>query len=89
MLKKNGIVRWNILNTMQPKRAKSVEKLRGYRKTEKKSEKIEFLRKIRPCSRGCKASFYRKTTRQVFIFHQKETFKQHTSEIAGGRCNFR
>jgi len=82
------IVRLNVLNTMQPKGAKSVEKLRGYyRKTEKKSEKIEFLRKIRPRLRGCKASFYRKTTWQTFIFHQEKSFKQHTCEIGGGRGN--
>jgi len=38
-----GIVRWNVLNTMQPKGAKSAEKLRRYyRNTEKKSEKSSF-----------------------------------------------
>jgi len=57
------------------KRVKSVEKLRWYyRKTEKKSGKNAILRKIRPCSRRCKASFYRKTTRRAFIFHQKKSF---------------
>jgi len=82
---------------MRPKRAKSVEKLcRYYRKTEKKSkngEKVDFFKnlficvKFDLCSRGCKASFYRKTTWQAFIFHQKKSFKQHTSEIGGGRRN--
>jgi len=73
---------------MQPTGAKSVEKLRRYyRKTENKSEKIEFLREIRPCSRGYKAPFYRKTTWQAFIFHEKKSFTQHASEIGGGRCN--
>ena len=75
---------------MQPKGAKSVEKFRRYllKKNEKKSGKIEFLRKVRPaCSQGYKASFYRKTTREAFIFHQKKSSKQHTSEIGGDRCN--
>jgi len=36
---------------------------------------------------GCKASFYRKTTWQAFIFHQKKSLRQHVSEIGGGRCN--
>ena len=36
---------------------------------------------------GCKASLYRKTTWQAFIFHQKKSFKQHMSEIRGGRSN--
>jgi len=75
-----GIVRWTVLNTMQLKGAKSVEKLQKYyRKTDKKSEKIEYLRKIRPYLWGCRASFYRKTTWQVLIFYQKKSFKQHTS----------
>ena len=56
-------------------------------KNGEKVGKIEFLRKIRPCSLGCKASFYRKTTWPAFIFHLKKSFNQHTSEIGGGRCN--
>jgi len=44
---KKGFVRWNVMNTLQPEGAKSAEKLqRYYRITDKKSEKIEFLRKI-------------------------------------------
>ena len=60
-----------------------------HRKTDKKSEKIEFLRKIRPYLRGggCKASFYRKSTWQAFIPHQTKSFKQDPSEIGGSRCN--
>jgi len=55
---------WNVLNTMRPEGAKSVEKSRKYyRKTEKKS----FLRKIWLCSRGCKASFYLITTWQALV----------------------
>jgi len=72
---------------MQPKGAKSVGKLRRYRKTDKKTENIDFLRKIRPRSWGCKASFYRKTTWQAFIFYKKKSFKQHTSEIGVSLCN--
>ena len=72
----NGIVCWNVLNTMQPDGAKLVKKLRRYyRKTERKWEKIEFLPKIRLCLRGCKASFYRKTTWQAFILHPKMSFQ--------------
>jgi len=78
----------NVLNTMWPIGAKSVEKLRrSYLKTEKKSEKSIFRVKFDLWLRGCKASFYRKTTWQAFIFYQKKSFKQHTSEIGGGRCN--
>jgi len=53
----------------------------------RKSWKIEFLRKIRSYRWGCKASFHRKTNWQAFIFHQKKSFKQHTSEIGGSRRN--
>jgi len=84
-LLERGILFWNVLNTMQHKGGKSVEKLRRYyRKTDKKPEKIEFLRKIRPCLRECKASLYRKTTWQAFISHQKKTFKQHTKVKSEG-----
>jgi len=44
--KKKGFVRWNVLNTMQPKRAKSVEKLRKYRKTDKWLKKSSFCVKF-------------------------------------------
>jgi len=67
---------------MQPKGAKSVGKLRKYYRNVG-GEKKDLLREIRPCSRGCKASFYRKTTWQAFIFPQKKSFKQHTSEPEG------
>ena len=63
------------------------EKLRRYRKTDKTSEKIEFLRKFDLVCGGSRLHFFRKTTWQAFIFHQKKSFKQHTSEIGGGRCN--
>ena len=56
-------------------------------KNGQKVGKFEFLRESRPCFGGCKAQFYRQTTWQAFIFHQKKSFKQHTSEIGGGRCN--
>ena len=56
-------------------------------KNGEKVGKSIFLRKIRPCSRGCKASFYLKTIWQAFIFQQKKSFKQLTSEIRGGRYN--
>jgi len=47
LFKKKGIVRWNVLNTMQPEGVKSVEKLRRYyQKTEKKSEKSSFCVKF-------------------------------------------
>jgi len=85
---KKGIVRWDVLSTMQPKEAKSVEKLRRYyRKTEKKSEKSSFCVDSTLFAGVHKASFNRKTTGLAFIFYQKKSFKQHTSEIRGGRCN--
>jgi len=71
---------------MRRKRAKSIENLRRLSKNGE-VEKIEFLRKIRPYSRGCKASFYRKTTWQAFIFHRKKSFNQHASKIGEGRCD--
>jgi len=43
-------------------------------KNGEKVGKIDFLLKIRPCLRVCKASLYRKTTWQAFIFHQKKSF---------------
>jgi len=48
---KKGIVRWNVLSTMQPKGAKSVENVGDIikKKTEKKSGKNDYFRKIRPC----------------------------------------
>jgi len=50
--------------------------------------KIECCVKLDLCSWRWKASlFYRKTTWQAFIFHQNKSFKQHTSEIGGSRCN--
>jgi len=58
-------------------------------KKRRKSRKIDFLRKVWPSSRGCKAFFYRKASCHAFFFHQKKSFKLHTSEIGGGRCNRR
>jgi len=75
---KKRIVRWNVLNTVQPKRAKSVEKLRRYyRNTEKKRKKSSFCVKFDLVCRGARLHFIAKRLGRPSFFIKRS----HLSNI--------
>jgi len=85
---RKGIVRHNVLNTMQPKGAKSVEKFGDIIEKRRKSrKKSSYCVKFDLVRGGARLHFNAKRLGRPSFLIQKKSFKQHTSEIKGVVCN--